>query len=464
MRKLLSFLLFCIILSSAFSLSVQVLPIDNSGKPGDVLNYSVTLSEDTGFNKSVLLYMITPLAYSFSPASHVNVVPGTSTTTYLYLNLPRNGVEGRYYETIFFDVSGASSGTQTIAYTIEGPDRYFSLNSVSVPSHVDPRLPFNISLNIGNSYDQITRVYASVDIFQSDGTSLFYTLKVIDTPLGNTSINVEVALNPDTLPTDASIRVNLSWYDLSLGSVIEHFSIIGYARNTTEQISSTSVTSSTKGVTIINNGTIVIHGFDYEVPVNGVDLYFIRGASTSYSLTSDSIVFHVPELMPGESVGLEFTTDYSVLYLLPFLFIGLIYFMYYLTRTVMVSKDVFELRTGLNTITFKVVLKVSNISSKRVNHLRIVEPIAPIISEVFDYGTLHGELKTAKGVRSVVWNLGELKPREELILSYRVRSKIGVVGTLVLDRGYVDILDSSGKVISKVYTNRIVIEGSKREE
>lgn len=463
MRKLLCLLFLLAFFSSAFAVSVQVLPLNSSARPGGVLSYKFTFSEEGLRSRTVLMYMITTLSYSFSPSSQITVMPGETSDVYLYLMLPPSVNEGRYFETVFLDIDGAAQSMQTISYTVEEPQKYFSLKSINVPLSVDPRVPFNIFLNIENSYSQISRVYSGIEIYRDDGTSLFFNERVLDTPLGNVTIPIEVRLSPDVLPGVVNARVNLTWYDLELGSKVEQFSISGYSGSASSPVAGNSVTSSSKGIIIRNNGTITMAGFDYEVPINSIDAYFIVGASTPYSISGNILVFHVPDLLPGESVELVYTTNYLVLYLLPFVFFGLIYVVYSLSRVVSVSKSIFELKTKINIVTFKVVLKVSNISKKRVSKLRIIEPLAPIISEVFEYGTLHGELKSVKGRQIIVWNIGELRPSEEIVLSYRAKSKVGLIGGLELGRGVAEVLDSNGRVINRSFTNNIIIESSKKE-
>lgn len=462
MKKLLFLFIGVLLFSSAFALSVQITPVDNSGRPGDILEYSIYLSNPATTEKTVLMYMISTLSNTFEPAYQITVPASGSETITLYLNLPTSVTEGRYYDSVYFDIDNLIQDTQTISYSVEGPEQYYDFKSLSVPSQVDPREQFNITLNIENGYEAVERVYATIEVYEEDGTDLFYSVEVIDTLFGNNSIDLPVILNPELSPTTANVRVSLSWYNSDMGSLIQPFSIIGYELNTTEPVSSTTITSTTSGKVITNNGTLALQSFDYEIPLNQLDVYFIFDASVDYTLTSESIIFHVPELLPGESIELSYESSYSIMYLLPFALIGLVYLFYYFTRTISVKKEVYEMKRGLNYVGFKIVLKITNISNKKIKRLRVVEPLPPIISQVYDYGTLHGELKTTKGQKNIRWNLGILKPNEEVILSYKVKSKIGLVGELRLDKGFVEVRDANSQVISKVSTNTIIIQTSKK--
>jgi len=193
--------------------------------------------------------------------------------------------------------------------------------------------------------------------------------------------------------------------------------------------------------------------------VSSVDAFFISGATVDYSLVNNTIVFHVPELAPGESVTLAYELNYSVLYLLPFLVLGVVYLIYYFTRTVSVKKEIFEFKNYHNAVNFKVVINVSNVSRNKISRVRVKEFLPLIISEVYDYGTLKGELKKDKKSRKFIeWDIGKLKPGENVILSYRMRSKVGFIGELKLKKGLVEVLDAEGETKTTITTNKIIID------
>ncbi|MBN1923991.1 MAG: hypothetical protein JW791_04510 [Nanoarchaeota archaeon] len=466
MKKWFALILLLTFISSGFCFNIQINPVDASVKPGEMVEYNISFSNPSSVEKQVIMFMISDkLNPSFIPGYIVSVPANGFSIIVLKATVSDSAKEGRYYDSVYFDIDGIIQTSQTISYTVEGPEKYFVFNSIDVPSQVDPRQAFNINLNYENGYsDLIQKVYATVEVYALDGTSLYYSLEVVNTPFGNNSVSIPIVLDSNLPPTTANVRVGIMWYDTSFGSKVEQFSIIGYAQNSTESVSSTSIVTTTNGILISNKGTLIIQGFDYEVPLNAFDSYFISGASTDYTLISNSIIFHVPELSPGESIELSYELNYSVLYLLPFLIIGLVYLFYYFTRMVSVSREIFDFKSGPNNISFKVVLNISNVSKNNVNRVRVMEPLPPIISDVFDYGTLHGEVKKSEGGSFILWNLGKLKPNENIILSYRMKSKVGYIGELRLDKTIVEVLDAEGKVQSTVATNAIMVDIEPRKE
>jgi len=141
------------------------------------------------------------------------------------------------------------------------------------------------------------------------------------------------------------------------------------------------------------------------------------------------------------------------------LVLGVVYLIYYFTRTVSVKKEIFEFKNYHNAVNFKVVINVSNVSRNKISRVRVKEFLPLIISEVYDYGTLKGELKKDKKSRKFIeWDIGKLKPGENVILSYRMRSKVGFIGELKLKKGLVEVLDAEGETKTTITTNKIIID------
>ncbi len=460
MKRALVLVLLLLSVSSAFSFDISIQPINNSVKPGGTISYEIRLENDDSYNRSVLMYMISNfLSSSFSPSYSVEVPAGSNMTVILRARVDSSMSEGRYYDSVRFVIDKVIQTSQTISYTVEGPEKYFKFYSLDVPAVVDPRKEFNITLHFENGYgDRVSKVYAIVEIFKEDGESIFYSLNVIDTPVGNGSAVIPIDLNSSIGPTIANVRVSIKWYSTSFGSKVEEFKIAGYTANSTSSISNATVISSTNGIIVRNNGTLPMSGFNYRMKISRLDALFISGASVDYDLEDGYIVFHVPNLNPGESVELYYETNYVALYLLPIFIFGIVYAVYYFKRKVVIDREVLEFKSGRNHIGFKVVLKVKNVSKKTIPLLKIKEPIPPIMSEVYDFGTLKGSIKREGERRYIVWETKNLHTGESVVLSYRMRSRVGLIGELRLDRTEVELFDRANRSMGVEKGGPIIID------
>jgi len=447
-------------LSACFAFSIQINPLVDEVKPGESISYNITLTNDLSYERTISMYILSDKLVSFFKPSYQVVVPAHESIVVNFLGMVNSEAsQGKYYDNIYFDLGGGVSTSQVFSYTIKGPEEFFVLNEVIVPDEVDPRDEFDIVVNFDNGYNErIQKVYAIIDLTSQSGNSLYYSLEVIDVVLGSNNVSIPIKLNSDLPPTRADLDVSISWYDLDFGSVSKSFDIIGYVLNNTIDINSASITTLTNGVELVNNGTLAIPNFDYTLELNNFESWFISSASTDYSITNNAIIFHVPKLLPGESIDLTYNINYTVFYLLPFIIILFVYVSNRINSKISVGKEVSELKSSHDSIVFKVVLNVTNISNKSLTKVKVKEFLPALISDVFDFGTLVGDVKNVDNKRFVVWNLGKLRPNEKTILSYRIKSRMGFIGELKLDNSVVEVFDNNGKIINTEKIKPIIID------
>jgi hypothetical protein len=90
----------------------------------------------------------------------------------------------------------------------------------------------------------------------------------------------------------------------------------------------------------------------------------------------------------------------------------------------------------------KMQISIKNMKNKTLKNVVVLEHIPPLIREVKDFGTMKGEIVKIKGKRYIKWVIDELKPKEELFLSYKVRTSLEVIGDLVFDPTEVRYMDN----------------------
>jgi hypothetical protein len=83
-----------------------------------------------------------------------------------------------------------------------------------------------------------------------------------------------------------------------------------------------------------------------------------------------------------------------------------------------------------------VLIEVRNRSGHRINNVKLLDKIPRIVELVEEHGV--GTLRPAKVLRQdasgslLSWNLNELDRYEERVVSYRIRTKLSIVGRLHL--------------------------------
>jgi hypothetical protein len=119
------------------------------------------------------------------------------------------------------------------------------------------------------------------------------------------------------------------------------------------------------------------------------------------------------------------------------------------TRKLLIKKEILKVDETKDGITeLKILLHIKNKSRSTLRHLAVVEHLPKVIEPMKDFGTLKPEKvqKGSKGVR-IMWLLPELVKGEERIISYKVRSKINIVGSFVLSPAQIRYRALRGKKI-----------------
>ena len=165
-------------------------------------------------------------------------------------------------------------------------------------------------------------------------------------------------------------------------------------------------------------------------------------------------------LDPGDKKDVVVNLPYGT-YLLILLVIALLtYIVTYLTKTkVGIVKKVIDVtkdRDGIKGV--KVILHLKNKGNKAVEKIRIIDYLPRLIgASSQDFGTLKPTRaqKSPDGRMRLVWDLDGLKRGEERIVSYVARSKLSILGRLLLPEAVVEY--QSGKKHNQKRSNRLTL-------
>ena len=122
-----------------------------------------------------------------------------------------------------------------------------------------------------------------------------------------------------------------------------------------------------------------------------------------------------------------------------------------MSKDVSIKKRVFKVRhdEDEDEVELKVLLHVKNKKDKEVKEVRVIDLIPNLIIPTKEYGTLKPDRlqKGSKGLR-LVWEIQSLEPGEERIISYKVRSKLHVFGSITFPQASVLYTNEKGAVVN----------------
>lgn len=168
----------------------------------------------------------------------------------------------------------------------------------------------------------------------------------------------------------------------------------------------------------------------------------------------------------GEQQTLTIVTNYRMPteILLVLIAILILYYLFRSPATVQKVAVVLATKEG-GMAEFKVQLLVRNRSSKKLKHVILADrvPKLVLVEKDFDIGTLKPESVTAIQSGTLVkWVIEDLDAHEERIITYKIRSRLSILGTLSLPSAVIKFETAPGKIIAS-HSNIPRITQSKKQ-
>jgi hypothetical protein len=206
--------------------------------------------------------------------------------------------------------------------------------------------------------------------------------------------------------------------------------------------------------TIINKGNAEATG-TWETKVTNIEQFFLNAEPiVEIEHTDDEVILNWDYVIPvDEQVIVSYTINYYPLAIAGgvIIFALTILGLYYMTRYKLV-KTILHKKNGY----IGVQLSIKNKTNKKQKNV-VVEDYVPIPLMISrEFGTMSPTaIRKKKDKLVLMWKFDELQPREERMLSYKMKSKLKVEGQIVIPPA--TIIQKDGKktidIVSKVKQN-----------
>jgi hypothetical protein len=446
-RNILFLIALCLFLTTSHSFVYSIETVDGSALPGEQLIYDLTitnnnqeLAEDEVNVAILLASKYDPL---FSPSDTVRISPGENKTITLSIRIPTTDQASfSYYipiELVFYSRRTQIRKEETV-YGRVIPGSYLegiNLQTLSFPQLIDPRDSFGITAVFENSLVRdfnITINYVFYDSENQEILSNSTTKKLKANQMSSFMIPIDLYEKQEpgnySLEAEAYIDFNL------IGREEINFTVGSY----TEVLSSTDYESglfgSYKKKTFYNNGTGKA-SFEGELRINFIENFFVYEKTNNSTFRANSL-FYIIELGPGESKTIYYKTTYLPLFLIPFVFIAGLYLYLVLSKKMIVRKYLLDYEMKGDSLVVNLEIIIKNLTRADLTSVEVIEKLPAFVSGVGGFSTMKPKISEKN---RLVWKIDHLLPREERVITYKIKTKMGILGMIRLPPTVVNFKD-----------------------
>lgn len=201
----------------------------------------------------------------------------------------------------------------------------------------------------------------------------------------------------------------------------------------------------TTTITVENGGNVATPEFyiTESLPKFAKTLFVPDIEPTIENVTENRIIYswYVPTLEPGQKITLTYRLDLWRIWLTIAVVATIVYFAYKLVYTPRIVKG--HRHEGVIT-RGKEILILLNIKNKARHEIKDVEikDFVPSIARIVEkFDTLKPTIKSVEGGTELKWKFDLLKPKEERVLTYRIKPVVEIIGTMNLPKAEMQYTD-----------------------
>ena len=303
-------------------------------------------------------------------------------------------------------------------------------------SSIDPREPFILGLTISNkNIINVTglEIRVSSDLFTKD-------LEMDLSPLETKHVELVFELDPLSSPGLHKFIIEALYENESLVYDERNLQIIEYKDISIDKSSSIVGFLVKKTVIYVkNNGNSLQEVLIPYKTWIGKEILSSHPGITTRIIDGEKEKGFLLELSPGEERDIVIKTHYWPLLILGLLIIISIILYYLLRSPIVVKKEARAISRGEGVSEIKVTLRVRNRSMKPVFKLLINDFVPKIASidrqQKFIGTTPPTRIAKHEGLgERITWEIEVMEPYEERLLTYKIKTKLDVLGSMTLPR------------------------------
>ncbi|MBD3362046.1 hypothetical protein GF358_04625 [Candidatus Woesearchaeota archaeon] len=457
MKKIGLMLLSVLILATAVyaqDFSASLLSHSDSIKQNETAKYSLMISHPYGTPQTFEVYS-TDILWDVRTKDTLIVEPGKTLETELYLrplnlnpglysipiHIKKTGTDQIVKQHVQLEVLSQRPPVATYLPAIRG--------TVTMARKADPKDPIRVYVRLEN---QNKKLLKNVQIkLRSNVINKDYDAEL--KPQESKKFTFEAIVDPYTSPQKDVMKVTVvvqeagEVYQFDLNpvefTVIEYSDFIKLKEETTKETFKT-ITE----IWLVNEGNTHLQE-KYYLPTNFIESMFtITEPESERMRTQLAWELDIPK---GQTQKIVIVTNYRPLAFLITAFIVLIIAYFIFRSPIIMRKQAAVIGTQEGGISeLKVLLTIRNRSKNKVKHLKIIDLVPRIASLKTDseIGTVNPDKVVRNELQGTIlkWHLDSIDPGEERLISYKIQSKLSILGGVTLPVAVAKFSTLRGKI------------------
>ncbi len=466
MRHMILLILLLLTLPFLHAFTATIEPVKPFLKPGESASFLLHLQNTAGRNETYRIIFLEPdwLLMTDPITAYLNgitLAPGQQATIPFTLTPKRKLVPYVYILELRIAREG-SDETQTFFIPVEVKSAHRNIGEfliavsrlVDVPREVDPRHPLTITVNLKNRNPKVIKDF---------------TIRV-DTPFGrNTThtrldgfewknVTITLPLPANATPGEYDVNVTLIADGEFLDPVIrDSFIIIPYTDVRIETNETWGFFRKRTSYTIINKGNApAAVTLPMRIPFSWLGHFTSFRAENGTRLeksllvnTTGAYALTRITLPPGGRMRVEGQLSYALFVWLTLITILALVLYQVMRSPIQIRKDAVVVGVSQGGVSeIRIVLHVKNLNGKkRFKDITIIDPLPRLVELIREKDERFGKPRVYVNEREgsvIKWYIDSLEPYEERIITYRVRSRLSLLGKITLPRAILTFKDEDG--------------------
>lgn len=370
----------------------------------------------------------------------LRIEPSTMLNTKLFVR-PLNVFPGAYWVPLTVKMVGSNMKDEKdvlleIQSLIPPEQSYLPAirGEVYMQDDTDPRDELKIRVKLVN---QNRRTLEKVDVkIRSSTINKDYEASL--EPLEEKELKFFIKLPPRTPPQKDLIKVSIIVPEKDQAFRFDldpmPLEILDYSDFKQELKTEEGFLKTTYLATLANNGNIPYED-QYKVESTFFKNIFVTTVPRAEKIKGN-LIWDI-ELQSGESELIMYTFNYQPLLIIAIVLVVLSISYYLFRSPVILKKTATVIATKEGGISeLKVIIEIVNRSKKQVKKIKLIDTVPRIAQLAHDYdvGTLKPDnvVKHEKKGTLVKWSIDSIDPGEERVISYKVKSKLSILGGVTL--------------------------------